>query len=219
MTELNIVVEGSIAVGKTRLLQYLKEKLGNNVTVYYEPLDQITNFHGNNFLKQHYDDPVNFSVQFQLLIQLCMLERHALGKKTKTPIAIYERSFFSGQVFTNNAFKEEYMTLASYQIFQKWYNMSEEGGILNMPIDLIIYLDVDPKICLERVKKRNREGEQNITEEFLTNIQKIHNEWLIKRAFPPKDIPVLTINCNSDFSELTPKFDRLADHLEHLACV
>ena len=215
MSKLHIVVEGSIAAGKTRLLHYLKEKLKDNITVYYEPLDQMTNFCGSNILKKHYDDPLGFQLPFQLLVQLCMLERHALGKKSTTPLIIYERSVFSGQVFATNSLEQNHMALDSYQILQKWYKMSEDGGILSVPIDLIIYLDVDSKICLDRVKKRNREGEQNITEEFLSNLQRLHNEWLINRTFGPTDIPVLVINCNGDFTDLIPTFDRLVERLDN----
>ena len=47
------------------------------------------------------------------------------------------------------------------------------------PIKNIIYLRSTPEVSYERIKKRNRNGESNIPLEYLQQIHKLHDEWLI----------------------------------------
>ena len=54
----------------------------------------------------------------------------------------------------------------------------------------IIYLRCDPRVCSERIKKRNREGEEEIPLEYLTNVHERHEEWIGRQ----KDTKVLTID-------------------------
>jgi deoxyadenosine/deoxycytidine kinase len=41
----------------------------------------------------------------------------------------------------------------------------------NLPLKAIIYLKCSPELCLERIKKRNRKGEEGITIDY---IKKVH---------------------------------------------
>ena len=65
-------------------------------------------------------------------------------------------------------------------------------------IDEIIYLISTPEVSAERIKERSRKSEDEIPIEYLNELHRLHDEWLMNN----KDIPVLildadTINYNS----------------------
>jgi deoxyadenosine/deoxycytidine kinase len=81
---------------------------------------------------------------------------------------------------------------ADYHIFAK--TMFEDGTLEKIEWDIyqyvtklrlashgvsgVIWLDVPPKECLNRIQKRAREGEDGITLEYLCKCHTAHNEWL-----------------------------------------
>jgi len=60
----------------------------------------------------------------------------------------------------------------------------------NCPLEAIIYLRCDPSICHERIKKRNRQGEECIPLSYLQKVHDRHEEWLSRQ----KNIKLLTID-------------------------
>ena len=62
--------------------------------------------------------------------------------------------------------------------------------ISSCPVKAMIYLRCDPKICHQRIKKRNREGEQSIPLEYLQKVHDRHEEWVNRQ----KNLKVLNID-------------------------
>jgi deoxyadenosine/deoxycytidine kinase len=62
----------------------------------------------------------------------------------------------------------------NYQIYNKWF----EEFALEFPINKIIYIKANPEICFERIKKRNRSGENEIPLEYLINCDKYHQDMI-----------------------------------------
>ena len=62
-------------------------------------------------------------------------------------------------------------------------------------IDMYIYLDVPVETCLQRVSKRNRSGETEISKEYLHHLHIKHQEWFRNEAF---NIPTLHLTDNDD---------------------
>ena len=46
-------------------------------------------------------------------------------------------------------------------------------NMLNVSIDAVVYIKAEPELCLERIKKRARDGEENISLDYL---QKLHDK-------------------------------------------
>ena len=53
-----------------------------------------------------------------------------------------------------------------------------------------------PQTSFNRIKKRNRNGESDISLEYLKQIDNLHDHWLYSHE---NKVPVLTINCDKDF--------------------
>ena len=53
-----------------------------------------------------------------------------------------------------------------------------------------IYLKCDPKVCHERIKKRNRKGEEGIPLSYLEKVHERLEDWISRQ----KDMKVLTID-------------------------
>ena len=56
--------------------------------------------------------------------------------------------------------------------------------------DLIIYIESDPKVCLERVKNRRRRGEEVVDIRYLVALHESHTQWKKDNFHPlePKEI-------------------------------
>ena len=66
------------------------------------------------------------------------------------------------------------------------------ANFLHRP-DIIVYLDVEPEIALERIKQRSRGCETGITVEYLKSLKKGYEDWL--EDISPR-IPVIKIDWN-----------------------
>tara|TARA_R110002074_G_scaffold339933_1_gene510449 strand:- start:306 stop:626 length:321 start_codon:yes stop_codon:yes gene_type:complete len=73
------------------------------------------------------------------------------------------------------------------ELFQ---NMS---NFLHRP-DIIIYLDVEPEVAIERIKQRGRECESGITLEYLIKLKAGYEDWL---SDIEGRIPVLKLDWNT----------------------
>jgi len=78
--------------------------------------------------------------------------------------------------------------------FQTYVDLFQNmSNFLHRP-DVIIYLDVEPEVALERIKQRGRECEAGITLEYLIKLKNGYEEWL--RDIEGR-IPVLKLDWNT----------------------
>lgn len=185
-----ISIEGNIGAGKTTLLKELDKHYKDTITIILEPVEEWKRGE-ENFLELFYNDPHKYAYEFQkvvLLSQIKALKNEIENGKNK--IIICDRSFettikvFSSLLLENDLLKEE--------------EYAELNNILNsfniLKPSKHIYLRTDPDICLERIKKRNRLEEQNITLDYLFDLDRKHDEMLKNNKHS-----VLFLNGNYDF--------------------
>lgn len=55
---------------------------------------------------------------------------------------------------------------------------------LKIRIAGIIYINTPPSVCAERIKHRARDGESNISIEYLTELHDAHQEWIGNTGLP-----------------------------------
>ena len=92
-----------------------------------------------------------------------------------------------------------------HQAYNLWYDFYWKyvrDNSKSKPIH--IYLKCDAKICKERIGKRGRDEEANISLEYLQDLNKYHDEWLLNGLETDKSNTIV-IDCNEDFESDTEK--------------
>ena len=185
-----IHIEGNIGAGKSTFLRYIEENTDFKVS--QEPVDEWMNIKGEDnksLLETFYEDIPRWSFAFQMN---CFITRvHNVKKMPKTGINFIERSILSDKIFAKNCYQNHTMTKIEFDIYTRWSEWLKDKLCDN--IDAIIYLRTTPEVSDERIKKRSRDGESNIPMEYLEQLHKHHDEWLLCE----KEIPVLVLDANT----------------------
>jgi len=186
-----ISVEGAIGAGKSEFCRLLAENDDIEFIVRTEPVadwnvvgDDGTSY---NALTEFYRDQKKYACMFQTLVLRTRVEQ----AKNITH-GFVERCIHSDKVFgaiqklLGNMNAIEYATYL-YQFNQAIRDTPEIHGH--------IYIRTSVKTCLERIVRRNREGEDDITEDYLRMLEGEHEKWLYK----PDDPKILIIDGEIDF--------------------
>jgi deoxyadenosine/deoxycytidine kinase len=175
-----ISIEGNIGSGKSTFLNYLKEKCSKKIIFVKEPVDdweQIRDRETNEtMLQKFYKNQKMYSFSFQMM---AFISRFSILRETvrqnPSAIIITERCLYTDKyVFAKMLFEMKNIEDVNYQIYNKWF----EEFALEFPINKIIYIKATPEICFERIKKRNRTGENEIPLEYLINCDKYHQDMI-----------------------------------------
>ena len=175
-----ISIEGNIGSGKSTLIAQLKDyyKGDDSVVVFEEPLNQwneIKNEDGLTMLEMFYSDQKKYSFSFQIMVlnSFIKLIRETREKNPYTTI-IMERSIETSRyVFAQMLFDDGVISKMDFQIY---CNLYDEFSDNYKPI-VNFYLQTEPDICLERIRKRNRKGEEGITIEYLRKCDSYHKTF------------------------------------------
>lgn len=197
------ILEGNIGAGKTTFLTLLKKHLPD-IEVMTEP---VTNWnsesYGESLLANFYNDTPRWAYTLELLTMICRTRDHVAEQASANSNRILERSLYSGHYcFAKNCFKSGFLTKAEWNVYNMWADF-----LINRhcrPPKGFIYVKADPKICFERIQKRNRSSETSLSFEYIQDINRAHDKFLIeKEGITPalRDIPVLVLDCNEDFVE------------------
>jgi deoxyadenosine/deoxycytidine kinase len=188
MTQINIIsIEGNIGSGKSTLLTNLKSYFSDNPNIIFlkEPVDEWNNIcdeNGVTMLEKFYNDQLKYSFPFQMMAYISRLkilrdtvETIKKSNSNEKHYIITERSLYTDKmVFAKMLYDSKMIEHINYQIYLNWFDTF--SGEFN--VDKIIYIDADPTICCNRIKKRHRDGENNISYEYISNCRDYHNQML-----------------------------------------
>jgi len=173
-------IEGNIGAGKTTILEKIESLNNPKICVVREPVDAWTSIrdsNGENILEKFYKDPKSYSFPFQVLAFNTRLNtlKNALKENSHCEVILCERSLHAdGYIFAKMLYDDGFIDEISYRIYEKMYS----NGIEEFPLSGVIYLDVEPEICAERILKRGRMGEENIKMDYLQRCHEYHQTWL-----------------------------------------
>jgi 2-amino-4-hydroxy-6-hydroxymethyldihydropteridine diphosphokinase len=160
-----ISIAGLIGAGKTTLAQALAKQLSCEVLL--EPYDK------NPFLPQVYAGKKELALDCQLFF-LNERTRQLDPKRLETGRVVISDYIFDKELIYARRLLDV-QQLASYE---KSY--ASFSGKVTLPV-LVIYLQLGPEQCLERIHKRNRPYEQRIDMEFLRDLhydyRELFAEW------------------------------------------
>lgn len=175
-------LDGNIGSGKSTLGNLIKQIRyinGKKVIFLQEPVSvwsSIKNSENKNAIQCFYENQKKYSFAFQMMAYISRLSmvKKAI-KENPDSIIITERSVFTDRnVFAQMLFEDKLIDEIEYKIYLKWYDEFLE----DTPLSGIIYLETTPETCFNRIKKRNRSGEEEIPLFYLERCHNYHKKWL-----------------------------------------
>ncbi|MBT5028731.1 MAG: deoxynucleoside kinase [Nitrospinaceae bacterium] len=173
-----IAIEGSIGAGKTSLVNLLGDQYGARVIL--EDND------ANPFIAKFYEDRESYSFQTQIFFLLNRFNQYQ---------ELAQRDLFNSVVVIDYLFQRDkifaQLNLEDHELrlYEQIFNLI--GSKAPKP-DLVIFLQADTEVLLERVSKRNRDYEAFIDPDYLDSVNKAFNNFF----FYYSETPLLVINTN-----------------------
>jgi len=197
--KLIISIEGNIGVGKSTFVNILKNNI-DDCEVVDEPVEmwkKIVDENGKNILQLFYDDSKRWGYSFQNVACISrMIKIEEAIKESSKKIIFLDRSLGTDRhIFEKMLYDSGVITEIEHQMYNMWCDFYYKH-VRNQTNNVVIYLKSSPSVCAERILKRGREEEKNITLEYLTSLDTYHNNWLLKDT---TDSNIIIIDCDSDF--------------------
>ena len=196
MSKKIISIEGNIGVGKSTFVSILKNTIDNSEGV-YEPVDMWKNLKDSNeenILHKFYKDTERWAYSFQNLA--CITRMMKIEEKIKLSDAEFlfcDRSLGTDKhVFEKMLYDTKKISEIEHKMYNLWYDFYHKY-IRPESNNAIIYLRCNPETAYKRIQKRGREEEKNISLEYLNDLHRYHEDWLMTES------NVLVINCDRDF--------------------
>lgn len=186
------IIEGNIGCGKSTLIDQLKQTA--RCEVIEEPVElwkSITDENGANILALFYAAPHRFAYLFQTIVFKTRMM--ALETPQVQPVRFSERSIGTDKhIFSESCFELGYMSVLEKKTYDTWFHWLEQK-ISRRP-DGIIYLQVDAAVCLQRIKKRDRNEESTVSLDYLSHLHSKHELWLNMRTHTHDHVPIYVID-------------------------
>jgi deoxyadenosine/deoxycytidine kinase len=189
-----IAVEGVIGVGKTTLASCLAERLGAQL--------QAEEVEENPFLSSFYEDMRGYAFQTQIFF---LLSRYRQQQE------LAQASLFAQRVVSDYMFAKDrifaYVNLNDdeLQLYERLVRILEKE--LVKP-DVVVYLQASTGVLMDRIRKRGRPFEQNITENYLETLGQAYNYFF----FHYSETPLVIVNTDSlDLSRSEADLERLIE--------
>jgi deoxyadenosine/deoxycytidine kinase len=177
-TRKHIAIAGNMGVGKSTLTRLLSECLG--WTPFYEAVDD------NPYLADFYKDMPQWSFNSQIFFLSRRLRCHR--KITRHPNSVVQdRSVYEdAEIFARNLHQRHNMSDRDYQVYRDLY---EEFIQILPPPDLIVYLKASIPTLIERIHRRGRDFERDVSPLYLQQLNELYNAWIEDFTL----CPILTI--------------------------
>ncbi len=157
-----LAVDGPIGVGKTTLVEMLTERFSG-----VKILEDVTN----PFLPDFYSDRPGAAFQTELYF---LLSRYKQQQAIAQP-ELFDRFLVSDYTFPKNRIFA-YLNLSDDELllFDKLFTLLEP----QVPDpDLVLYLVADLDTCMGRIKKRHRDFERDMSEEYMSELIDAYNHY------------------------------------------
>jgi len=163
----SIAIAGNMGVGKSTLTRMLAAKLG--WTPFYEAVDD------NPYLADFYKNMPQWSFHSQIFFLSRRLR--LLRNMLKHPgTVIQDRTIYEdAEIFARNLYQRGNMSDRDFQVYRGLY----EEFIQFLPApDLMIYLKASVPTLIERIHRRGRDFEQDVSPLYLQQLNELYNAWI-----------------------------------------
>ena len=192
-----IAIEGNIGAGKTTLCQMLQKEFNCRLI--------LEQFADNPFLPFFYENAERYAFSVELFF---MTERHKQLQQNLAQQDLFQQLIVADYFFIKTLlFARNNLGNEEYRLFQRLFN------ILNSTFpkpDLLVFLHRSVDGLLKNIKKRGRSYEQDISGEYLQEIQNIYFEYFRTE----NSIPILIIDVETmDFLREENHFQMIIEAL------
>jgi len=170
-----ISIIGLPASGKTTLAELLAMELPARLV--------RENYEGNPFLAESYAGPASTRLPAQLFYLLSRVSQLSAGHWPGDGLTVSDYGFCQDRVYATHRLSPD--ELAAYE------PVHARLSALVHPPDVLVYLDAEPEVLLERIARRGRRFEQAMTADFLADMRRAYGEVVAAAG-----CPVLTVRCD-----------------------
>lgn len=157
-----ITIDGNIGCGKTSVLNHLHKI--HKILIDLEPVENWNEFLNKQYLNK--SDVFNF--QIKIWLDRCWIQE----KSEKTLILIERSPYFIKNTFINTAYNQKLLTETEKNILFELHKKTDHFWSSN----IYIYLRSNPENCFNRIQKRKRECEHNITLDYIKTLHDSHEK-------------------------------------------
>lgn len=162
-----VAVAGNIGAGKSTLTGLLGEKLG------WEPFFEAVA--DNPYLADFYQDMHRWSFHSQVFFLSRRLRHHHQLLQRSHSVVEDRTVYEDAEVFACNLYRQGSMSERDYQSYRELYEVLSR---LLPPPDLVIYLRASVPTLVDRIATRGRSFEQDISKEYLAQLNSLYEEWI-----------------------------------------
>lgn len=163
----HIAIAGNIGVGKTTLAEKLSHVF--NWDVLYEDVDH------NPYLSDFYENMARWSFNLQIYFlntRINQIRDIQDGNRT----VVQDRTVYEdAHIFAPNLYE---MGLMSPRDFQNYHSLFKTVTSLIAPPDLLIYLRASMPTLMRQIRRRGRDYENNIRQDYLQNLNNYYDTWI-----------------------------------------
>ncbi len=194
-----IVIEGPLGIGKTSLAVKLAERI-NGQTL-------LENTEDNPFLDKFYQNPRRYAFQIQMFFLL---------RRYQHSMEISQKGLFKSAVVSDYLFDKDRIFARTNLDDNEFWLYEQLFQLLKKripPPDLVIFLQANTEILMQRIRKRDMEYERAINFKYLDEINQAFNDFF----FHYTDAPMLVVNAsNIDFVNIPEDFEDLVNEIRKI---
>ncbi len=173
-----VAIAGNIGVGKSTLVGLLCKRLGWEP--FFEPVAE------NPYLADFYKDMKAWAFHSQIFFLTHRLRSHRQLLDHPSSV-IQDRSVYEdAEVFACNLYRQGLIGERDYHSYRELYEV-----LLDFlpPPDLVVYLRASANTLMNRIARRGRDYEREISAEYLMQLNGLYEEWISSFSL----CPVLTV--------------------------
>jgi deoxyadenosine/deoxycytidine kinase len=200
-----IALEGPIGVGKTTLAQLLARQLGARLV--------LEDTEANPFLSRFYQEPEKyaFSAQLYFLLTRYHQQRELSQQDLFGQTTVADYLFAKDRIFANlNLAPDE------LELYERIYRLLDAK--MAKP-ELVVYMLASIDVLAERLRRRNRDFERDISYEYLERVSAAYRDFF----FYYDETPLLVVDTSEvdfennpgDLSDLVREIDRAGQGVQH----
>ena len=188
-----IQIEGNIGVGKSTLINYLKSKLSKNHKIIFinEPINTWMNIEGYNLFHLYYTQRKKYSELFQYTCFMTQLHKSLKTNYKENQVIVMERSLYTNvHCFDKLLLDKKLVRPIHHSCLIYFLNLFNDKIL--QP-NIIIYFKVentDIPLLQNRIKKRDRLDEANISNDYLIKLNDIYNNVINQYNIKKIEIPI-----------------------------